>query len=75
MLRKKTAPAAKPDAILSDELLEKLILGAPLYWLFHLSYVGSLMPCFLHVSPTLAPSSTSFKMPTIWLSLNFDFLT
>jgi hypothetical protein len=22
-------------------------------WLFHLQYVGSLMPCFLHVSPTL----------------------
>jgi hypothetical protein len=30
---------------------------------------------FLHVSPTLAPNSTSFKMPTIWLSLNFDFFT
>lgn len=41
--------------------------------LFHLWYVGSLMPCFLHVSLTFAPSSSSLRRPTIWLSLNLDF--
>lgn len=45
----------------------------PLYWLSHVPYVGSLMPCRLHVSPTLAPSSASLRVPTIWLSLNLDF--
>ena len=39
----------------------------------HLWYVGSLMPCVLHVSPALAPSSTSLRMPTICASLNLDF--
>lgn len=33
----------------------------------------SFSSCFLHVSPILAPSSTSLGIATIWLSLNLDF--
>ena len=35
--------------------------------------VGSLRPCLRQVSLTFAPSSTSLRMPTIWLSMNLDF--
>ena len=46
----------------------------PAYWPFPLSYVGSLMPCFLHVSATFAPTSTSLKVDSIWRAQNLDVL-
>jgi len=41
--------------------------------LFHLWEISSLMPCLRHVSPTFPPTSTSFRIATIWLSVNLDF--
>src|SRR5688572_9113673 len=46
---------------------------APPYLLRHLKNVALLTPCLRVRSATETPLSESFKMPTIWLSLNFDF--
>ena len=46
---------------------------APPYLLRHLKNVALLMPCFRSRSGTGTPLSASFRMPTIWVSLNFDF--
>ena len=47
---------------------------APAYLLRHLKNVVRLMPCCRRRSATGTPDSASLRIPTIWLSLNFDFL-
>lgn len=46
---------------------------APPYFPRHLKNVARLTPCFRSRSVTGTPLSASFRIPTIWLSLNFDF--
>src|SRR5581483_593400 len=46
---------------------------APPYLLRHLKNVLRLMPCFRMTSPTATPPSASFKISTIWDSVNLDF--
>src|SRR5688572_32516636 len=46
---------------------------APPYLLRHLKNVALLTPYFRSRSATGTPLSASFRIPTIWLSLNFDF--
>ena len=45
----------------------------PPHLLRHLKNVVWLTPCFPSTSLTATPASASVRMPTIWLSLNFDF--
>lgn len=46
----------------------------PAQSLFRAQYVGALMPCLRHTSATGSPASPSFRIATIWLSLNLLFL-
>src|SRR5688500_7440105 len=46
---------------------------APPYLLRHLKKVALLTPYFRHRSATGTPLSASLRIPTIWVSLNFDF--
>lgn len=46
---------------------------APPYLLRHLKNVDLLTPCLRSKSATATPLSASLRIPTIWLSLNFDF--
>ena len=46
---------------------------SPPYLLRHLKNVALLTPYFRSRSATGTPLSASFKIPTIWVSLNFDF--
>ena len=46
---------------------------APPYFPRHLKNVALLTPCFRSRSGTGTPLSASFRIPTIWVSLNFDF--
>ena len=47
---------------------------APAYMLFQPYQVAALMPCLRHTSATGNPASPSFRIATIWLSLNLLFL-
>src|SRR6478672_13534879 len=46
---------------------------APPYLLRHLKNVALLIPYFRSRSATGTPLSASLRIPTIWVSLNFDF--
>src|SRR5581483_3797019 len=45
----------------------------PEYLLFQAYQVAALMPCLRHTSATGTPASPSFRIATIWLSLNLLF--
>jgi hypothetical protein len=45
----------------------------PAVLLRHLKNVALLTPYFRRRSATATPLSASFRIPTIWISLNFDF--
>jgi hypothetical protein len=48
-------------------------MEAPPYLLRHLKNVALLTPYFRMRSATATPLSASFRIPTICVSLNFDF--
>ena len=56
------------------ELNLRSMAETPEYLLFHWKYVTLLMPCLRQISATGSPTSPSPNIPTIWLSVNFDFL-